>query len=143
MNLLTAAQLDGELDTGIVPGELVFPTLVHDLDLAEQGVLCPCGCAVSFGGLATGRATSVAVVRDIDITADQLIGQVTESFARMFTADGLPVDDLVLDIARERAEVMMFAGQHFTPGEVVYRLGARLTARERPERGLDAIRAQP
>lgn len=139
MLLLTAAHLDDELDTGVIPGELVFVTLIHDADLAEQGVLCPDGCMVSFGGLASGETTSVAAVRDIDITADQLVGQVAESFARMFTADGLPVDDLVLDLARESAEIMMLAGPHFTPGEVVYRLGTRLTSLERPERGIEQL----
>lgn len=60
--------------TWTVDGELVYVADVHE-DLGEH---CNCGCTVAFIGFASSRATTTAVVADLDITADELVQLVTD-----------------------------------------------------------------
>src|SRR6187551_1252216 len=56
-----------------LPGELVVtPPLVCDSGRAGH-----CGCAEAWTGVSSGKGTTVAVVRDQDITEDQYIDVVS------------------------------------------------------------------
>jgi hypothetical protein len=55
-----------------VPGEMVYLGFVCDRDLME-GRDRGCGCGRSFSGLTSRKATTVAVVADLDLTRDDII----------------------------------------------------------------------
>jgi hypothetical protein len=69
MKLLAAAEGTGPDDFAwCIPGELVHTADVHE-DLGEH---CNCGCVVAFVGMTSRRATTTAVVVDLDLTRVQL-----------------------------------------------------------------------
>jgi hypothetical protein len=112
MKLLTATrEREGEQDGDFcfaIEGELVLPGFVCATDEADpEG---GCGCGRAFSGMSSMRATTTALVRDLDVSVDDLrlavegyyvaagmgpdvIG--TEEFAEVVSAT---VDDMV-DIA--------------------------------------------
>jgi hypothetical protein len=82
MRLLTAtARGQGERDNDFnwcIEGELVIPPLLvcrADRDDPDGG----CGCGRGFGGLASHRATTTALVRDVGMSRDEYIAAVRTS----------------------------------------------------------------
>lgn len=86
MKLLVAATGTGPGDFAYaVPGELVMLGLVCDRDRyawqdgqRDGG----CGCGRAFAGLSTDRATTLALVSDVDVTEEQLVEIVGDAIAR-------------------------------------------------------------
>lgn len=71
MKLLVAAVGDREDDFAYtVPGEVVMSAVPCDRDLRAGG---ECGCSRAFIGLASGRATTAAVVADVEMEFEELL----------------------------------------------------------------------
>ena len=70
MKLLTATrERQGERDGDFcfaVEGELVLQGFVCATDQADPG--CGCGCGRAFSGMSSMRATTTALVRDLDVS---------------------------------------------------------------------------
>lgn len=84
MQLLTAARGARADDFAhTVPGELVMVNpIVCDRDRnaeRDQG----CGCGRAFIGLTSGKATTLAVVAELDIDSDALVAIATDALAGM------------------------------------------------------------
>ena len=57
-----------------VEGELVIaPIKICDRDLADPNGLGGCGCGRGWAGLSSHRATTTAIVTDVDITFDDYV----------------------------------------------------------------------
>lgn len=77
MKLLVATRLtqgdrDDDFDHGTVPGEIVEPFSVCDLDMTNDAT--PCGCGRAFVGMTSGAATTTAIVADLDLNRATLRG---------------------------------------------------------------------
>jgi hypothetical protein len=83
VKLLTAtARTQGQRDSDFswcIPGEVVGPAFICDID-RDLGPDNGCGCGRAFTGLSSGKATTTAVVVDLDgYTFDDLVTAVTGS----------------------------------------------------------------
>lgn len=100
MKVLTAdtGQREGDF-TYTVPGELVTLTIPCDRDLnGDRG----CGCGRAFAGLASGKCTTVAVVRDLELTYEQLHTLVDTYYRSAgWDVDDEFIDDVAEDLADE------------------------------------------
>lgn len=65
-----------------IPGEIVYIGTICAADLPEQGGNGRCGCGRAFSGVASGKATTVAVVADLELTMDDLAAMLTDRFTR-------------------------------------------------------------
>jgi hypothetical protein len=109
MRLLTATrQTQGDLPGDFsftVEGELVFANdlvCARDRDDPNGG----CGCGRAFVGLVSRRATTTALVRDLDISPAELRAAVEEfEVARGLGPDVIGVDDFVEVVEEKLAEL--------------------------------------
>lgn len=98
MKLLTATR-EGQGERGgdfcfAVEGELVMLGLVCRADEQNPGS-GGCGCGRAFVGLASRRATTTALVRDLELTPDDLYAAVEDHFTATGLGRGvLGVEDL-------------------------------------------------
>ena len=127
MNLLTAtAEGQGDRPNDFfftVEGELVLLGFVCAADEADPDG--GCGCGRAFSGMSSRRATTTAVVRDLDLDEDDLRLAV-ESY---FTATGMGPDVLGDDfgtLVDETVEESLLVGRSCEPGTVVRRRLNRL-----------------
>lgn len=138
MRLLFADAQEGEVNDGTTVGEVVYPSNVHDI--VQLGVLCPeCRCSVSFTGLRSDRMTTVARCADMTVSPGELFELVVEHLSRVEDRPPAELFEAGLDVYGR----VLLAGCNFNPGDRAYRVGPRLTARERPERGLGVVGSRP
>lgn len=110
MRLLTAWSGSAPDDFAwTVIGELVEPAEVCGRDELGDG---DCGCARSFVGLASGRATTTAIVAELDIDEPTLTAIVADAYA----AIGWDTDDVAATVAGLRG-----LGERWPAGTVVRR----------------------
>lgn len=100
MKLLTAATGDGPDDFSFtVDGELLYLGPICDRDRAGGN---GCGCARAFVGVASGYATTRAVVREIGIDRAQLRAVLVDKFTAAGWSDP---NGLAAEIAVEMVEM--------------------------------------
>ena len=119
--------------TFCVEGELVTPVT------ASCCTPDACGCARGFPGLASGRATTTAMVVDRPLmSVDDLRRAVADSLERSGWAELLRAehgdDDEAIaadidDIADEHVEFISVVCSQFSPGTVLERSGTAISAR--------------
>ncbi|MET7399161.1 hypothetical protein ABZS66_37335 [Dactylosporangium sp. NPDC005572] len=78
-----------------VAGELVYLGFVCDRDREKD--VGGCGCRRSFTGLASGRATTTAVVADLEVDPDQLRQLLRDQFPGWTDEE---IDDETADLIR-------------------------------------------
>jgi hypothetical protein len=108
-----------------IPGEVVVPVPVNEIcDRDREDPGGGCGCGRSFAGLSSHKATTTAIVRDIDgYTFEDLLDAVRASRHQA----GLAVDNDGVQYAAEIAET----AAEFDDGDVLeIRLG-EITPRHR------------
>ncbi|WP_199589058.1 hypothetical protein [Blastococcus sp. TF02A-26] len=123
MKLLTATSLT----QGDLPGDFCFAT---QGELVWLGEVCArdradldggCGCGRAFAGLTSRRATTTAVVAELDLSYDDLRAQVAEGFERSgFTPAVLDPLDFT-ELAEETADEMLHIARIWPVGTVVGR----------------------
>jgi hypothetical protein len=96
-------------------GELVILGIVCARDQADPDG--GCGCGRAFSGLSSHKATTTAVVREVDLTYDDLVLAV-QSYLEQSGWSAIGVDD---DSARALAEEMVDLGQQFDEGTFLER----------------------
>jgi hypothetical protein len=80
VKLLTAVDLTGPDDwCGCVPGELVLLGIVCARD--DAGGDGSCGCGRVFSGVATGKATTTALVAELEMDRGDLVALLRDTFA--------------------------------------------------------------
>lgn len=94
-----------------IPGELVEPVEVCTRDELGEG---DCGCSRSFVGLASGKATTTAIVAELDIDEPTLTAIVRDAYATI----GWAADEQ--DIAATTAGLVEL-GERWPTGTVVRR----------------------
>lgn len=123
MKLLTATR-EGQGDRDgdfchAVEGELVFAGFVCATDAADPAG--GCGCGRAFSGLGSRRATTTALVRDLDLTYDDVRGALTDHLV----AAGMGPDVIGAvefeDLVAEEVEQTVRYAQVWRPGTVVGR----------------------
>lgn len=81
-----------------------------------------CGCGRAFAGLASRRATTTALVRDLDLTREDL----ELAMAGQFDADGISAatigEDEYIDLFDSRVDEMVRFGAVWPEGTVVRRM---------------------
>ncbi|WP_151478877.1 DUF7715 family protein [Streptomyces albicerus] len=111
MKLLTAtSRTQGQRDndfTFCIEGELVIVApLVCEED--EENPDGGCGCGRSFGGLNSGKATTTAVVSDLDFTRDDAALAVRSALEQsnfVSLMDPEEVEDLIVDTLELAADL--------------------------------------
>jgi hypothetical protein len=123
MKLLTATR-EGQGDRDgdfchAAEGELVFAGFVCATDRSDPDGVCGCGRA--FSGLNSLRATTTALVRDLDLTYDD----VRMALSAHFVAAGMGPDVLgavdVEDMLAEEVDQTIRYAEYWEPGSVVGR----------------------
>lgn len=123
MKLLTATR-EGQGDRAgdfcfAVEGELVFAGLVCATDRRDPSG--GCGCGRAFSGLSSRKATTTALVRDLDLSYDDVRLALTDHFVSTGLGPevigALEFDDLV---AEEVEQTIRYA-EVWQPGAVVGR----------------------
>jgi hypothetical protein len=88
-----------------------------------------CGCGRAFAGLTSRRATTTALVRDLDLTRDD----VELAVASQFAAEGISAatigDDEYAELFRDRVDEMIRFGDTWPEGTVVRRMLDGVTIR--------------
>jgi hypothetical protein len=115
MKLLVAAvDLDPAGWSWCVPGELVSVDAAG-CELAGTDVHDPeHDCMFAFVGLVSGKATTLAEVRDLDMTREQLLEVIRSDFAEV----GM---DLTDEQANGEADQMLEDAEEWPPGTLVRR----------------------
>jgi hypothetical protein len=132
MKLLTATR-EGQGDREgdfccAVEGELV---ILGDMCATDRDdpFLGGCGCGRAFAGLASRRATTTALVRDLDLTSEDL----ELAIAGQFEADGISAEtigaDEYEDLFSHRVDEMVRFGAVWPEGTVVRRMLDGVTIR--------------
>lgn len=135
MKLLTATrERQGERDGDFcfaVEGELVLLGFVCATDQADPDG--GCGCGRAFSGMSSMRATTTALVRDLDITYDDLTGAVeTHLVAAGMGPDALgPVD--FAELLDETVQETVHFARFWPVGSVVGRRLDSVHVRSFPE----------
>jgi hypothetical protein len=123
MKLLTATrERQGERDGDFcfaVEGELV---ILGDVCATDQGnPLGGCGCGRAFSGLRSDRATTTALVRDLDLTREDL----ELAVAGRFAADGITAEAIgdleYAELFIDTVDEMIRFGDVWAEGTVVRR----------------------
>src|SRR4051794_13478555 len=123
MKVLTAARAGGGGETGdfccAVEGELVLLGLVCATDEADPDG--GCGCGRAFAGMSSHRATTTALVRDLDLTYDDLRSAVeAHHVAAGLGPDVLGAEDFA-DLGEESVEDAVHFARLLPGGTVVGR----------------------
>ncbi len=106
-----------------VDGELVTPVAA---ECCSPGT---CGCGRGFPGLASGKATTTAIVVDRpELTEDDLRDAVWDSLERCGWADHLD-DDEFGELVDEHLDCIAAVCENFPVGTVVSRWGSKVYAR--------------
>ncbi len=110
-----------------VEGELVTPVV------AECASGARCGCSRGFPGLASGKATTTAVVVDLPLlTKADLRNAVADSLERGGWVDLLPpdeADEVIGEIIDEHVECIEEVSAAFGAGSIIGRSGPRVFER--------------
>jgi hypothetical protein len=127
MNLLTATS-EGQGDHPgdfcfAVEGELVLIGPVCATDEADPGG--GCGCGRAFSGMGSRRATTTAVLRDLDLDEDDLRLAVQTYFIDTGMGPDVLGDDFAA-LVDETVEESLLIGRSCEPGTVVRRRLNRL-----------------
>jgi hypothetical protein len=131
MKLLTATRAGQGDRTGdfcfAVEGELVLLGLVCATDEADPDG--GCGCGRAFAGMSSHRATTTAVVRDLDLTYDDLRAAVeAHHVAAGLGPDALGAEDFA-DLVEESVEDAVHFARFWPVGTVVGRRLDHVTRR--------------
>ncbi|PSK96144.1 hypothetical protein CLV63_11226 [Murinocardiopsis flavida] len=120
MKLLTApaarrVQTDNEFNW-CIEGELVIADTV--------AIDCTCGCNRSFTGLRSRRATTTALVTEVDLTREEIATAIRDSYER----SGLLKYVSEADLAETTQDVVEFA-RPYQIGDVLERRGDEVRVR--------------
>lgn len=131
MKLLTATRAGQGDRTGdfcfAVEGELVLLGLVCATDEADPDG--GCGCGRAFAGMSSHRATTTALVRDLDLTYDDLRAAVeAHHVAAGLGPDVLGAEDFA-DLVEESVEDAVHFARFWPVGTVVGRRLDHVTRR--------------
>jgi hypothetical protein len=103
-----------------IEGELVWISIACRAD--QENPDGPCGCGRGFAGMSSHRATTTAMVKELDgFTHDDLVAALHGSLA----VQGWPVDNTA-----ELAAMLAEAAQSFPAGAVIERRLDELRARQ-------------
>lgn len=129
MKLLTATtQTQGQRASDFawcIPGELVTPAaVICDRD-RQQGPDGGCGCGRSFGGLNSGKASTTAIVADLDgYTFEDLLEAVRSHRQQSGWAEvAADADDAELKAAGEAAAIAETAAEYDAGTVLEIRMG--------------------
>jgi hypothetical protein len=136
MRLLTAtSERQGERDGDFchtIEGELVLVGLVCADDQRKPDGDGSCGCGRAFSGMSSMRATTTALVRDLDVSIDD-VKLAVEGY---YVSTGLGPSDIggaaFADLVAETLVSMEEAAEGFPVGSVVGRRLDYLTSRSEP-----------
>jgi hypothetical protein len=107
-------------------GELVRPATTCTADrLAVPDGGCGCGCMRSFTGLSSGKATTTAVVAELDLTRDAYLAALADSSGRQGWTR-LAASDALADAADE----LLSIASDFEAGDVLERRGDVIRPRD-------------
>lgn len=108
--------------TYCVEGELVTVGLVCSSDRSDPA-RGACGCGRAFAGLNSHRATTSAIVKEVDLSCDDYV----EALRSSLLQQGWPIDD-VGELAASLADL----AESMSAGTVVGRLGDDIQIRYHP-----------
>jgi hypothetical protein len=110
-----------------VEGELVLAGLVCARDEADPDG--GCGCGRAFSGMNSHRATTTAVVRDLDLSVDDLRVAIQAHYAASGVGPDLIGEVDFAELVEETVDILLDLGSGWPEGAVVGRRLDELVAR--------------